>query len=567
MEKDAFLALLKSPPEEYSIDQLNQLEALLGQHPYFQTAWALHLKALKPFDEVAYDRVLKRTAAHTSDREVLFEFITAEDFSPNHLAAGHPAHHKNRKEDSEGLVAMESADLEFAPAEEEEKTATTSEDLVEEPDWDAYASPAEAEEEIVEEVTEATSDLQEETESIAEEASLTEEISEEVEEELNEVEASEEAEETTQESEEEWTPLTEAEMRSLGLLDDHTLVSEEAVIEESEEEEPSAETELQEELEEVQEEPSSEMSEEAEPESLEIEEEAQLEESTEEVSDEMLEELALSESLEEVDETEPLSEEDEVVDTSLSTPAEERTEEEELEPLQTLESTEEPIEEEATEAEAEVEPTEEPSEASPWYDQALTEEDQPSFALSGDSEPLADLEPITEEETEMDLIADATLSLANEDSDLNRNPMFQTDFELDEEEKEPAGPPVEKRSFSDWLHKTKSKEENTPPAPNPISDSERGRKFEMLDRFLESNPKIIPVVSEEITIDIEESVQVNRSEIMTETLAQLYREQKKYKKALKGYEVLRLKYPEKSSFFAAQIQELKALIKEKKNKQ
>jgi hypothetical protein len=559
MEKDAFLALLKSPPEEYSIDQLNQLEALLGQHPYFQTAWALHLKALKPFDEVAYDRVLKRTAAHTSDREVLFEFITAEDFSPNHLAAGHPAHRKNRKEDSEGLVAMESADLEFAPAEEEEKTVATSEDLVEEPDWDAYASPApDTEEEIAEETTEESFTLDEELEATSEEDSRTEEVSEEVEEELNEVEASEEVEEiTTQESEEEWTPLTEAEMRSLGLLDDHTLVSEEAEIEESEEEE----------LEEAREEPSSEMSEEAEPENLAIEEEALLEEFTEEVSDEMLEELALSESLEEVDETEPLSEEDEVMETSLSTPTEESALKEKPEPLAALESPEEPVGDQTPEAEAEVEPTQDSGDASPWYDQALTEEDQPSFALSGDSEPLADLEPITEEETEMDLIADATLSLANEDSDLNRNPMFQTDFELDEEEKEPTGPPAEKRSFSDWLHKTKSKKDDTPPAPHPRSDSERGRKFEILDRFLESNPKIIPVVSEEITVDIEESVQVNRSEIMTETLAQLYREQKKYKKALKGYEVLRLKYPEKSSFFAAQIQELKALIKEKKNKQ
>lgn len=51
---------------------------------------------------------------------------------------------------------------------------------------------------------------------------------------------------------------------------------------------------------------------------------------------------------------------------------------------------------------------------------------------------------------------------------------------------------------------------------------------------------------------------------ITETLAQLYVTQKLYNRAINAYEILRLKYPEKSSFFAARISEVKKLIIENK---
>jgi len=46
---------------------------------------------------------------------------------------------------------------------------------------------------------------------------------------------------------------------------------------------------------------------------------------------------------------------------------------------------------------------------------------------------------------------------------------------------------------------------------------------------------------------------------MTETLARIYLEQKKYKKAIQAYEILILKYPEKSIFFANRIKDIKDL--------
>ena len=50
---------------------------------------------------------------------------------------------------------------------------------------------------------------------------------------------------------------------------------------------------------------------------------------------------------------------------------------------------------------------------------------------------------------------------------------------------------------------------------------------------------------------------------MTETLAKVYLEQKKYKKAIQAFKILSLKYPEKSGFFADQIRKVKNLKKEK----
>jgi hypothetical protein len=49
-------------------------------------------------------------------------------------------------------------------------------------------------------------------------------------------------------------------------------------------------------------------------------------------------------------------------------------------------------------------------------------------------------------------------------------------------------------------------------------------------------------------------------DIITETLAKVYEMQKKYGKAIKSYEVLSLKFPEKNDFFAARINYLKNLM-------
>jgi hypothetical protein len=120
----------------------------------------------------------------------------------------------------------------------------------------------------------------------------------------------------------------------------------------------------------------------------------------------------------------------------------------------------------------------------------------------------------------------------------------------------------EKHSFSEWLQLAQKK----PIKRDEVSKKkalDKKEKFELLDKFIERNPKIVPKEEAKLKIDISESIKIDKTELMTETLAKVYLEQKKYKKAIQAYKILSLKYPEKSGFFADRITAVKQLQKEK----
>ena len=84
-------------------------------------------------------------------------------------------------------------------------------------------------------------------------------------------------------------------------------------------------------------------------------------------------------------------------------------------------------------------------------------------------------------------------------------------------------------------------------------------KISLIDTFLENRPKIPPVRQDQPKVDLSANNAFNKEELMTETLAKVYLQQKKFKKALYAYQILSLKYPEKNSFFANQIKKIKQL--------
>lgn len=113
-------------------------------------------------------------------------------------------------------------------------------------------------------------------------------------------------------------------------------------------------------------------------------------------------------------------------------------------------------------------------------------------------------------------------------------------------------------------------EENPAPTEDGAASGEAAEtpamasKLDRIDRFLSENPKITPVAPDEVPeVDIKSSLKIKQEELMTETLARVYLEQGKYKKAIQAYRILSLKYPEKSSFFADQISAITALRKDK----
>ena len=99
-----------------------------------------------------------------------------------------------------------------------------------------------------------------------------------------------------------------------------------------------------------------------------------------------------------------------------------------------------------------------------------------------------------------------------------------------------------KNSFIDWLNISKPVSEN-------INES-------LISNFLKINPKISSnkIKSNE---NLANDFKLSKKEYMTETLAKVYFKQKKYSEAIKAYEILCLKYPEKISLFADQIKTIK----------
>ena len=137
------------------------------------------------------------------------------------------------------------------------------------------------------------------------------------------------------------------------------------------------------------------------------------------------------------------------------------------------------------------------------------------------------------------------------------------------EEKLAIGKPLdfsksEQHSFQEWLQLSRTEpiereKESAINLPLPVIDEDKRKKLELIDKFIEASPKISPVkhgVASTVTFDLNAA---DNSFLMTETLARVYLEQKKYQKAIQAYEILILKYPEKSSFFADRISDIKIL--------
>jgi hypothetical protein len=85
----------------------------------------------------------------------------------------------------------------------------------------------------------------------------------------------------------------------------------------------------------------------------------------------------------------------------------------------------------------------------------------------------------------------------------------------------------------------------------------------LIDDFILLNPRIEPSRERSDTLneDISKPFVEEKGAFITETLATIYINQGYYSRAIDIYEKLCLKFPEKSSYFATQIEKVKALIK------
>jgi len=128
------------------------------------------------------------------------------------------------------------------------------------------------------------------------------------------------------------------------------------------------------------------------------------------------------------------------------------------------------------------------------------------------------------------------------------------------EEKEEAAEP-EELSFSQWLEYTKSgkSDSNTPDIEEPKRKKRppSHSNIELIDHFL-SQQSARPKKRAEFFNPQKAGAKSLEADftVVSETLANIYFLQEKFESAKQSYQALRLKYPEKSTYFAARLKEI-----------
>ena len=99
-----------------------------------------------------------------------------------------------------------------------------------------------------------------------------------------------------------------------------------------------------------------------------------------------------------------------------------------------------------------------------------------------------------------------------------------------------------------------------------MADNPGGKSNSLIDKFLSTNPGLIRNTHQNENIpnkadgeDIIGKSIIENDDLITETLANLYLQQKNYDKALEAFKKLSLKYPEKNIYFASRIKEIEVI--------
>ena len=101
------------------------------------------------------------------------------------------------------------------------------------------------------------------------------------------------------------------------------------------------------------------------------------------------------------------------------------------------------------------------------------------------------------------------------------------------------------------IEEEKQRKEAGEPTPKKLS------RKELIDKFITENPSISRPKAEFYNpISVAQNSIIDQENIVSETLAQIYEKQGYIEKAISIYQKLGLKYPEKSRYFAAQMERL-----------
>ncbi|WP_281235128.1 tetratricopeptide repeat protein [Flavobacterium gelatinilyticum] len=588
---------LMNKPDAITEKQTEALGSVLNEFPYFQSARALRLKGLYSQNSFKYNYALKVTAAHTADRSVLFDFITSEKFT----SIQNDFYDQKLRE----LMDMNVFGSEIVSYEQVKKTPEIRIDPIEqsilksikEATTVVFERPVKEEEKTIEPVIEEpAANTAQETEIFIEPIPTEEEI-------LNSFVKVSEAEENTSEEIIEAPISIPTEEEILNSFVENTNTEEEA--EETTAEEPvivsPSEEEILDTFKKVEEAVSdSVLADKTEEEILEtFTEVTEVEEQTFEP---VIEESIASPSEDEIlntftkveeNDSEPIekpvsdsSKEEEIINISAETENTEKT----TQPI--VEKPAKPVRltffEEFVDDEDDEEISEKTEIPAAKIVNAITEPAEVVFEEAKEAEQNDAANTDSAEETTETAVSEV-ISKTEDTTQSEEVIQIENVSEIVKtaEENLEIGKPIdfsgnEKHSFQEWLQLArtepidrtadahqetdKGEKKSGEVTGTDSTEDEKKKKAEIIDRFIEANPKISPIkptmANPPIQFNINEE---ENSYLMTETLARVYLEQKKYTKAIQAYEILILKYPEKISFFADRISDIKILQQNNNN--
>jgi hypothetical protein len=125
-------------------------------------------------------------------------------------------------------------------------------------------------------------------------------------------------------------------------------------------------------------------------------------------------------------------------------------------------------------------------------------------------------------------------------------------------------------SENDFIPLAEPEPQPAEPVPEPeilqevdFKSLNKKSQADLIDKFISASPRIEPKreKTDQPVEDLSQQYTEPKEGFVTETLARIYINQGYYSKAIDIYEKLCLKFPEKSGYFATQIEKIKAIIK------